>query len=128
MKRSTFITTAVLTGLSGIANGMPDESTTLLHHVFFWLKNPESTADRAALIAGLKTLAPIPGIRQMHIGVPASTEKREVVDNSWDVSELMFFNDEAAQKIYQDHQVHQAFVKNYSHLWAKVIVYDAVDI
>ena len=27
----------------------------LTHTVFFWLKNPESTEDRDALIAGLKT-------------------------------------------------------------------------
>ena len=58
----------------------------------------------------------------------ASTEKREVVDTSWDVSEQMFFDDEAGQKVYQDHPVHQAFVKNYGHLWKKVIVYDAVEI
>jgi hypothetical protein len=39
----------------------------------------------------------------------------------------MFFDDEAGQKVYQDHPIHVDFVKNYAHLWKKVIVYDAVD-
>ena len=73
---------------------------------------------------GVKTLAKIETIRKVHVGVPASTEKRDVVDTSWQVSELMFFDNTAGQKTYQDHPIHQAFVKNYSHLWAKVVVYD----
>jgi hypothetical protein len=76
----------------------------------------------------LKTLAAIPTIRKIHVGVLASTEKREVVDTSWSVSELMFFDDEAGQKIYQDHPIHQDFIKNCSHLWEKVVVYDAIDV
>ena len=128
MKRRVFITSVALTGTAGFTYAMKTEKKPLLHHVFFWLKNPESATDKQELIKGLKTLAAIPSIRQIHIGVLASTEKREVVDTSWDVSELMFFDDEAGQKVYQDHPVHQAFVKNYGHLWKKVIVYDAVEI
>jgi hypothetical protein len=103
-------------------------SPKLLHHVFFWLKNPADPTDRALLVQGLKTLAAIPSIQKMHVGVLASTEKREVVDTSWDVSELMYFFDEAGQKIYQDHPIHAEFVKNYSHLWQKVVVYDSVNV
>ena len=100
----------------------------LTHHVFFWLKNPTSKEDQAKLIEGVNSLSKIETIRQLYIGVPASTEKRDVVDTSWQVSELMFFDDTAGQKIYQDHPIHQAFIKNYGHLWAKVIVYDAADV
>jgi hypothetical protein len=80
------------------------------------------------LISGLKTLAAIPTVSQINIGLLASTEKREVVDTSWSVSEFLFFDNEADQKIYQDHPIHQDFVKNCSHLWEKVLVYDAIDI
>ncbi len=96
----------------------------IVHHVFFWLKNPDSVEDRNKLIEGLKTLLAVKAISKLHIGVPASTEKRDVVESSWQVSELMFFETVEAQKTYQDHPVHQAFVKNYSHLWQKVVVYD----
>ena len=104
-----------------------EEKKQLVHHVFFWLKRPDSIEDRNQLVHGIKTLAGINTIRKMHVGTIASTEKRDVVDTSWQVSELMFFDDEAGQKIYQDHPIHLEFVKNYSHLWEKVIVYDAGD-
>lgn len=98
----------------------------LVHHVFFWLKNAGSRADRDQLIAGLKTLKGIEVIQQFHIGVPASTEKRDVVDNSYDVSELMVFKSVEDQKRYQDHPLHLQFVKDCSHLWRKVVVYDSI--
>ena len=128
MKRRAFITTVALTGTAGLTQAMNTEKKPLLHHVFFWLKNPESAADKQELFKGLKTLSAIPSVRQLHIGVLASTEKRDVVDTSWDVSELMFFDDAAGQKVYQDHPIHEAFVKNYAHLWKKVIVYDAQNV
>lgn len=100
------------------------ESSQVVHHVFFWLKNPGSEADRKQLIEGLNTLRAIKEVKQLLIGIPASTVKREVVDNSFDVSELMYFESAAAQDVYQTHPVHNAFVEKYSHLWEKVVVYD----
>ena len=107
---------------------MTKPSIALIHHVFFWLNHPESEADKNALIAGLNTLRAIPTIQRMHVGALASTEKRDVVDTSWDVSEIMFFDDAAGQKVYQDHPLHMEFVKNCAHLWEKVLVYDAQDV
>lgn len=100
----------------------------LMHKVFFWLKNPDSAEDRDALIAGLKTLAEIETVRGIHIGVPASTEKREVVDNSYQVSELLMFDDVAGQDAYQVHPIHKKFVDDCSHLWSKVVVYDSTSV
>jgi hypothetical protein len=129
MIRRQFIGSAALVGIAGIF-GFTKHSTEkkLIHHVFFWLKNPESEEDKQQLISGLKTLAAITTVSQINIGLLASTEKREVVDTSWSVSEFLFFDNEADQKIYQDHPIHQDFVKNCSHLWEKVLVYDAIDI
>ena len=98
----------------------------VVHHVFFWLKNPDSTADRDRLIAGLRTLAAIPVIRALHIGVPADTEARDVVDGSYQVSELMFFDSVPDQKAYQDHPIHRKFVADCEPLWRKVTVYDTL--
>jgi hypothetical protein len=100
----------------------------LTHTVFFWLKNPESTEDRDALIAGLKTLKDIETVRGIHIGVPASTEKRDVVDNSYQVSELLMFDDVEGQNAYQVHPIHQKFVEECSHLWRKVTVFDSIEV
>ncbi|AQR72983.1 stress responsive alpha-beta barrel domain-containing protein [Sphingomonas sp. LM7] len=106
------------------ASAAPADGGKIVHHVFFWLKNPGSAADREALVSGLRTLAGIEVIRDLQIGVPASTEQRDVVDSSFDISELMVFDNVVDQKVYQDHPLHKAFVANCEHLWRKVIVYD----
>lgn len=98
----------------------------LVHHVFFWLKNPGSPQDLAQLLAGIRGLAAIETVRGIHVGVPASTEKREVVDNSYSASEILYFDDAAGQKVYQDHPLHKKFIAECAHLWSKVVVYDAV--
>jgi len=107
---------------------MTNTQGSLVHHVFFTLKNPHSIEDRDKLVEGIKTLRKIETVKEIHVGILADTEKRDVVDSSWQVSELMFFNDLAGQNIYQDHPVHVDFINNYSHLWAKVVVYDAIDV
>jgi hypothetical protein len=98
----------------------------LVHHVFFWLKNPNSAEDLRKLIAGLQMLAKIEVVRAIHIGVPASTEKRAVVDASFSASEILFFDDIAGQNTYQEHPLHKRFVAECSHLWERVVVYDAI--
>jgi len=100
----------------------------VIHHVFFWLKDPTSQQHLERLITGLETLRKIKTVRELHIGVPASTEKREVVDNSYQVSELIFFNTVEEQEAYQDDPIHKQFVEDCSHLWEKVLVYDVQDL
>ena len=131
-RRKFITTTAVLAAGTIAASAMPftvqeKEEWPVVHHVFFWLKNPGSVEDRDKLVAGVKTLSKIETVKKLRVGVVASTEKRDVVDNSWTVSELMFFSDLAGQATYQTHPIHLEFIKNCSHLWEKVIVYDAVD-
>ena len=96
----------------------------VIHHVFFWLKNPGNQADRAQLMEGLRTLTGVKQVKQLLIGTPARTEQRTVVDSTYDVSELMYFDSAAEQDEYQVDPIHKAFVEKYSHLWEKVIVYD----
>lgn len=98
--------------------------TPISHHVFFWLKNPGSSEDLRQLIAGLRTLKNIEVVKEIRIGIPAQTEQRAVVENSFSVSELLFFENIEAQAIYQSHPIHLQFVENCSHLWEKVVVYD----
>ena len=98
----------------------------IIHHVFFWLNNPDSESDKQQLIEGLNTLSSIDEIKVLVVGSPASTIEREVVDNSFDVSELMIFESVEAQDAYQVHPIHTEFVENYSHLWERVVVYDMV--
>ena len=125
--RRKFLLSAILLGGGLAVTASPIsrlKKNQLAHHVFFRLKNPESKADIDQLIKGIRTLKKIEVVNRLHVGVLASTEKRDVVDTNWQVSELLFFDDSEAQKIYQTHPIHLAFIKDYSHLWAGVVVYD----
>jgi hypothetical protein len=130
-RRKFIATAAALTAGTVAASAMPLSNAgnkyPIVHHVFFWLKNPGSKEDRDQLVAGVKTLSKIETVRELRVGIVADTEKRDVVDKSWAVSELMLFSDLAGQATYQNHPVHLEFIKNCSHLWEKVIVYDAID-
>lgn len=135
--RRLFVSAALATGTLAAGPALAAQSPSdrklqgtapVIHHVFFWLKNAGSRADRDRLISGLRTLKTIDVVRQLHIGVPASTEKRDVVDNSYDVSELMIFDSVEDQARYQTHPVHLAFVKTCEHLWEKVVVYDTLEV
>ena len=133
--RRKFLTVAAAVGAGSAVASIPFAAqaasaarTPLAHHVFFWLKNPDSKEDRDKLVEGVKTLKNIPTVKELHVGILADTEKRDVVDASWQVSELMFFTDLAGQATYQNHPIHLDFIKNYGHLWAKVVVYDAMEV
>jgi hypothetical protein len=125
--RRKFLTTTLL-ATAGMAscksNSISDDKAGIIHHVFFWLKNPDSENDKEQLLKGLETLRQINEVKKLFIGVPASTEQRDVIDNSYHVSELMFFDDLNGQDVYQKHPVHQQFIKENEHLWEKVVVYD----
>ncbi len=131
--RRKFIATTVAAGAAVAATSSLNASTSngkkpVMHQVFFWLKNPDSKEDVQKLIAGLETLRGIDLIKRLHIGVPARTVKRDVVDNSYQVSELMFFESVESQDAYQTHPIHKQFVENYSHLWTRVVVYDSIEV
>jgi len=128
-RRMFIVGAAALTaGATGNIYPMTNKSPVLVHHVFFWLKNPGSKSDREQLIAGVRTLEKIETVRSLHVGIPADTEKRDVVDNSYSVSELMIFDDVDGQNIYQNHPIHLEFVKKHQHLWKKVVVYDSLSV
>ena len=99
--------------------------TGFVHTVFFWLKNPESAADKAQLKAGLHSIAAIDGIKTAYIGEPAATN-RGVIDASYTLSLTFIFDNKEDEAVYQTHPIHLAFVEACKHLWERVVVYDAV--
>ncbi|HCE57315.1 MAG TPA: stress protein [Prolixibacteraceae bacterium] len=123
--------TAALAGLLPVAQqasaGEVKITGALIHHVFFWLKEPKNEAHKKQLVDALKKLLKVETIRMSHIGFPAGTESRDVVDHSYSVSLMVIFDDQAGQDTYQVHPIHLKFVEENSHLWNKVVVYDSVD-
>lgn len=132
--RRSFIKKATVFSLAGMLpfskNSLAGEvkiKGALIHHVYFWLKEPENEEHKKELISGLKKLLQVKTIKMSHIGLPAGTESRDVVDHSYSVSYMVIFDDQAGQDSYQVDPIHIKFVENYAHLWKKVIVYDSVD-
>ena len=113
-------------GLVGTVLPEAPPANLFVHHVYFWLKNPNSSEDRARLLKGLQTLPTIDVIKTSHIGVPADTN-RSVIDTSYQFSLLLIFNNRKDQDTYQNHPTHLKFVEDCSALWTKVIVYDSVN-
>ncbi len=98
-----------------------------IHHVYFWLKNPENKEDFQNLVKGLEALAKVNTIKMFHIGKPADTN-REVIDRSYAVSWMLVFDNAADQASYQTDPIHLKFIADCSMLWSKVVVYDSVDV
>jgi hypothetical protein len=96
-----------------------------IHHVYFWLKNPGHKEDKAKLVEGLKKLSKVRTIKSFYIGQPAAT-RREVIESSYDISWLVFFDNAPDQDSYQTDPIHLKFVEECSPLWQKVVVYDSV--
>ena len=97
-----------------------------VHHVFFWLNEPENRNTREQFYTGLQALVKVPQIQSYHIGTPVESS-REVVDDSFSFSYMAFFMNAEDQAIYQTHPIHLKFVEDCQHLWKKVIVYDAIN-
>ncbi len=102
-------------------------SSALIHHVFFWLKEPDNQAHRKQFEKALEDLLKVETITVSHVGVPAATEERGVVDNTFTYSYMVMFDTLEDQLIYQKHPIHLNFIEKNSDLWEKVVVYDSVD-
>lgn len=99
--------------------------TPFIHHVYFYLKNPDSAEDKAKMKEGLEFLATVPTIQKYYIGVPADTD-RDVIDNTYAYSWLCFFENAADQASYQTDPIHLKFIEDYADVWDSVKVYDSV--
>jgi len=108
-------------------NNNSEMKNTFLHHVFFWLKDASSIADRDKLVEGLTKLATVKTIKDFHIGKPADTN-RDVIERGYAVSWFVKFNSAADQASYQTDPIHLQFIEECKQLWSKVVVYDSVDV
>ncbi len=130
MIRRTFIknsSTAVVAGLVApnlIETKAPKKA--FAHHVFFWLKNPDSKEDHAQLLAALKALKQIEVVKYAHIGAPSINDlDKPVTDASYSFSVLLLFDNKKDEETYLYHPLHKKFGAENNHLWSKVIVYDS---
>ena len=118
---------AITPALAGCnSNGKnTDMSGKFMHHVFFWLKQPDDEKIRSDFRDALVKLASIETVRFKHIGTPAATN-REIIDTTYTFSLLVVFDDEKGHDIYQEHPIHDEFREKYADWWTRVQIYDTV--
>jgi len=131
MKRRKFIaTTALGTSivlLNNDANARQiDQTEEITHYVLFWLKKDLSDKDIKDFAGFFELLKKIPVVKSMKYGKSASTNQRDVVDNSFSYNLVATFKDIAAINIYENHPIHLDAIKKYSQFWEKVVVHDSM--
>ncbi len=95
-----------------------------VHSAYYWLKEGLSESDLLAFEKGLKSLTESGTVQSGHFGAPAATEKREVVDDTYDYGLVLVFDDVAAHNVYQEGDIHQTFVAEHAAKFDRVKVYD----
>ena len=98
----------------------------LIHTVYFWLDSTLTDAERREFDDEVRKLEAIPSVRRMFVGPPAGTPDRDVVNNSFDVALIVWFDDVAGHEEYQVHPIHEAFVESEGAKFAEVRVHDNV--
>ena len=78
----------------------------IIHSVYFWLNDSDNKEDVKTFETAIKKLMKNSQFaNKMHLGKPANTEKREVIDNSYNYCLIFTFDTYKDQRIYQDEPV-----------------------
>ena len=94
-------------------------TATLCHTVFFWLKNPNNKKDRFEFENAIKKLIRNNHLSvSCHLGTPADSEQRDVVDSSYTYCYIVNFPSLEDQNKYQIDPHHLLFIEEAKHLWA----------
>lgn len=102
------------------------ENKVFYHNVFFWLKEPNNAEDCLKFENALQKFLQVSiYTKTSAITKPAHTN-REVVDNSYTYALLVSFETNENHDLYQQEEAHQQFLKEASHLWEKVQIYDSI--
>jgi len=97
----------------------------LVHTVFFYLKPEVTEAEKKDFLEGIHMLKEIPTVRGFYVGTPADTPDRPVIIKSYGAALTVIFDDVEGHNVYGPHEIHDAFIAKYNHLWEKVTVFDA---
>jgi hypothetical protein len=141
MERKRFLNSLALIGAGGtvLTSCLSSESKTetintyagfssgfIFHSVYFWLKEGVSSDEEKDFLKFFEILKKVPGVESCHIGKPAKTNPRPVVDNSFSYHIMLTFASLEAITKYEEHPDHLAGIDQYSKLWVKVEVKDTV--
>ena len=131
LSRRKFLAAASLATITATASGISSRTTSnkpsLMHVVYYYMKNPDSETDKQKLIDGLHELVTVKQIKYHHIGVPQVFDAKDSLKN-YHVSLLMVFNEPGDIDVYHKDPIHQKFVANCKDLWEKTVKYDSLSV
>ena len=96
----------------------------LIHSVYFWLKPNLSTQEVDNFWNGVSSLLTISSLESGYVGRPADTEKRAIIDDTYDCALITVFQNRETHDAYQVDPIHDKF-RELSHLWDRVQIYDS---
>ena len=97
----------------------------LVHTVIFWLKKDLTEDQKLIFINEVNTLGEISSVENFHLGTPAPTPKRPVIEDSYDYAITVVLKDMEAHDHYQVDPIHLEFIDKCKDLWERVVIYDA---
>ena len=98
---------------------------TLVHSVYFTLKDKSEAAVEAFIEFCDKNLSDHPGVEYYYAGRRVVDLNRPVNDTGFDVALLVVFKDRASHDAYQVADLHRAFIEQTKPGWEMVRVFDA---
>ena len=129
LSRRKFLAAASLATIATTATGLSSRKASnkqsLMHVVYYYLKNPTSETDRQKLIEGLHELVTVKQIKYHHIGIPQVFNEKDQYKN-YHVSLLMVFDEAGDIDVYHKDPIHQKFVSECKDLWVKTVKYDSL--
>ena len=96
----------------------------LVHTVIFWLKKDLTEDEKVIFTNEVKTLGEISSVENFHLGTPAPTPKRPVVEDSYDYAITVVLK---IWKLMTTIRLTQ-YIWNLSinvRTWERVVIYDA---
>lgn len=127
MKQLILVVFAALIGI-GAGHAFFDDGqkqSLFVHSVYFWLKEDVTAAQYNEFVDVLRGLEQIKSVQAMEVGQPAGTP-RDVVDNSYDVALLVYFNDRAGHDLYQADTIHSSAVAVFEDWIEDIVIYDTI--
>ncbi|MDR2271269.1 MAG: Dabb family protein [Sphingobacterium sp.] len=129
MKRRNFLLAPMVlitapTWANSIQSDEDLHTDTIVHIVNFWLKEDVNEKDKKSFVGFFEELRKIDVIKTLNYGVPAQTNPRPVVDNSFDYTLIVTFKDLKDITVYETHPIHLKAIEKYQHFWTKVMVKD----
>lgn len=106
--------------------GSAENTVGLLQHtVYFYLNDDVTPEEVEQFESGLEGLLEIEAIYKAEMGIPGSTDERDVTDHSFAFSIFTWFETLEDYRVYDEHPDHLEFINAYNHLWSEVKVYDS---